>query len=72
MILALRFLYVGLSALQSKVRLISNRKYSRNLPNTDARELQYRFALTSCYARGDTIQILFPDWTGPELVRLAL
>ena len=26
---------------------ISNRKLSRNLPNTDVRELQYRYALTS-------------------------
>ena len=28
-------------------RFISNRKYSRNLPNTNVCELQYRFALTS-------------------------
>ena len=28
-------------------RFISNRKKLRNLPNTDVRELEYRFALTS-------------------------
>ena len=31
----------------SNARPISNCKWSRNLPNTDVRELQYRFALTS-------------------------